>query len=545
MSRFRLRSSFLFVVCGCLWSAGCSRDEVATSNRPAESVPDDAAGESAAGESAANEIAGRRDGDSAQRRPPAPGTQGSPLDPPSIELVPAAPADSEDPAATGQQELDADLPPKDLVNELAATDHRMRRLITMAARGEGDDPAEELRETIDRKLLAARRLIEHPEATSSQRTAGRRGELQALSHLASLGRGDVRAAEELERLANEYKKSGDASLRVDSQLVLIGFAIESLHHGKADAASRVLSGVQQLAAQVSSTNLPALMVMGQARQTLQAFGHAQEAKKVRGIIVERFAESDDPEVARIAADIAGSALYDTIEPLRISAIRGQDVAVRQWREAAEEMIDAAEDITTVRYLAQAALDLEVAGRTELAEATYRLLEQQFSDGTERMNIEAQAALEARQARQDVIGKVFNPDLKAVDGESMPFESFRGQIVLMPFWDTRVPQSLALLTRLRELRDASPGSIDIVGMNLDLEGTDVQAFVEASGIEFPSYRSESSPTSDVGNQVALRFGLRSFPFTVVVDRENRISAVALDGAALEQAVKRLQEQQAAE
>lgn len=75
---------------------------------------------------------------------------------------------------------------------------------------------------------------------------------------------------------------------------------------------------------------------------------------------------------------------------------------------------------------------------------------------------------------------------------------------MPFWASTFPESLQILPQLKLLVDAHPDDIAIVGINLDVAGADVQTFSREQGIEFPSFRAESSATAQVANPVASQF-----------------------------------------
>ena len=138
----------------------------------------------------------------------------------------------------------------------------------------------------------------------------------------------------------------------------------------------------------------------------------------------------------------------------------------------------------------------------------------------------------------VMGEVIEFDLPSVLGEPLSLETYRGQIVLMPFWDSRFPESLQLLPTLRQLREEHPEAIAVIGVNLDPEGADVRSFVRERGIDFPNFRAATSSDGPVRNEVANRFGIVSMPFTVVLDREGRVTSIDLNGGSLEATVSRL-------
>ena len=416
----------------------------------------------------------------------------------------------------------------------------MRRIASGEAGIMDEEQAtERMREVIEQKLEASQRLREHPGADAEQQTAGLRGELQSLSHLASLG--DLPSAEALERLATEHLDHEDRAVRVDSRMVRLGFAIETLRHGTEGSAEAIVEQAQDLASEADDANLPAMVVMAQAREVLAQYGYDDQARAVRATIIERFADSEDPNIARMAADLSGSVRYDAIEPARAAAVAGEEIDVETWREMVATLIETSPDIMTVRYLAGAALELEGSGRDDLADTTYKLLEKNFSDPSVARDREAQMAIEARDARRSVIGRPFDPDLRSIAGDPLPFDEYRGRVVLMPFWGSRFPDSLRLLPRLLRIREAHPDSVAIVGMNLDPEETspeELRQFVEQSLIDFPSYRSPSSATARVANETAQRFGLVSMPFTVIFDPEGQVAAIDLTGETLEETVENL-------
>ena len=266
-------------------------------------------------------------------------------------------------------QLPADLPPAKLIEVLNDTDTDMQLIV----KGQSGitDPQQARRPLIHfmkLKLEASRQLMKHPEADAKAKSEGARGELQALSHLAAVG--DLNAADELEELATANLKSDDARLAADSRLVLMGFAIESLRNGEADAADRIISYVDAMNNSEVKPDVPAMMVMGQARETLANYGHEDEARRVRDTIIDLFASSPDPQIAQLAGQLAGNVRFDAIDQLRGQAIDGEPVSTAQWREAVETLIDESADMQTVKYLAGAALEFESRGLIDLVETTF-------------------------------------------------------------------------------------------------------------------------------------------------------------------------------
>ena len=458
---------------------------------------------------------------------------------PVIAAPQPLPVVQEVPASDGKfdRPLRGDLSPEKLVEFLAGADRDMQTIVS--GKSGIADPTE-ARETllliVRKKLEAARRLADMADATPKQRSEGARGELQSLSHLASLG--DLKAAEELETLAKKSVSSDDERLASDSRLVLIGFAIEQLQNGKPDSPAAIVSQVEKLASGSAADDVPAMMVMGQAREILAKYGHEAEAKTIRDTIIDLFADSPDAAIAQMAAQVAGNVRFDTIDTLREQAIDGKPVTAAAWREAVETLVDESPDLQTVQYLAGAALEFEAMNLTSLVDATYDVMASRFDDPATSTGVEAELAMRAKEAREGVIGRVFDPALPSVDGSPLSLLDYRGKVVLMPFWASTFPQSLQIVGRLIELEKKYSQDVAIVGMNLDAAGPGVDKDLRDNDLGFPSYRAESSVNERTANPVAAQFGLVSMPFIVILDPDGRVAQIDFTGRNLETTVTEL-------
>ncbi|TWT52809.1 AhpC/TSA family protein [Rubripirellula amarantea] len=451
------------------------------------------------------------------------------------ELFPLATTDpTGDSPGTG---LKQDLTPEELIEFLAQADKDMQ---TIASGGSGISDPREARKTliqiIKMKREASRRLAEDESLSETLQDEGKRGQLQALSHLAALG--DLKAADELRDLAETNIQSGNSKLMSDSRLVLIGFAIEDLQNGVDDAPNQIVSLVRDLSRDSANTDVPAMMVMGQARQVLANYGHDNEAKIVRDTIIDLYADSSDAQIAKMASQLAGNVRFDGINQLMNNIHEDKAVSLDQWTESAEKLVDESADLQTVQYLAGSALDLESRELEALATATYDVLEERFTDKESATFSEVQLALEARDARNKAIGTPFEFSLPSINSDGLSMERFRGKIVLMPFWTMDFPQSLQIVPMLRKIQDDYPDDVVIVGMNLDSDASEVQAFAEKNKLDFPHFRAESSAEQSSGNPAAAQFGVVSLPCVVVFDQESKARVIDFSGRKIERTVNEL-------
>ena len=432
--------------------------------------------------------------------------------------------------------------PQQLKTRLSDIDYNLR--VLMSGQAPISDPKQarsKMLEYIQLKLEASRRLATHEDASPEEKSEGARGEIQAMSHLASVG--NVGAAKELEKIAKENLSSDDHGLASDSRLILVGFALEDLKNGKKEAAQAIVNYFQQIKATQANPDVPTLMIMGMAREDLVTAGYDQEAQLVRDMIIDFYADSEDPAIAEMAASAAGNVTFELIEKQRVSLTSGvpetaAKVTIEDWTQSVETLIEESPDLQTAQYLAAAALEFEGLQRDDLVKATYELLESAFAGSASAINKEISLAQAARQARKDVIGKEFTWDLPTTDGKKFQLSEFTGKVVLMPFWAEAFPSSLSIVPQLKSICAKHPDQVVIVGVNLDPEGVDVQPFINKSQLGFVSLRSESSPTREISNQIAHDFGMVSLPFVAILDEKGVIQKLNFTGQNLEKQVIQL-------
>ena len=474
----------------------------------------------------------------------APGGERSVLTADSI--VPSQPPSSDDEdgavsvaAIAGQSlQLPADLTAPQLSEFLSRADEELFRIANQV-RSAADRTAAsaELKRVAGLKLQAAERLLAADAPSPELTRSGRRGKLQALSHLAAMG--DIAAANRLRAYAAELATStDDPRLLADSQMVLIGFALEDLQGGRLEDPSPIVDLVARLAANAEWLDMASLMAMGQARGVLQQYGYTEHARQVRNQILTAFSAHPDPQVASMALQLAGSDHFDALQSLRQEMDSGGTVTADQWRQAATDLARRAPAADSVLYLASAALQLEADGREELAEATYQVLRSEFDAAEPPLADEVQLVLRARDARRDAIGQTIDVDLPDLQGATIDWSSYRGRIVLMPFWAAGYPPSLEILPTLEKIQTQHPRQVAIVGINVDYPDTALGPFLQQRPMNWPSLRSTQPAQQGPTNPVAQQLGLASMPFVAVIDAQGRVAHISLDGRGVEDAVKQL-------
>jgi len=432
--------------------------------------------------------------------------------------------DSSVSTAKQRLQLPADLSIPRLVDFLKSIDIEMQNVATgRSGTLDQADATAEMTRLATLKLQASTRLQEQSADDSPERILAIRGRLQALSHLAALG--DLAAAEKLEELAWEQIDHKNASLSLDSQLVLVGLAMERLQNGASKDSGEILGLIERIANSPQTPDVSALMVMGQALTVLQRYGDEASADQVRTTIVQLFADHPNENVASMAMGMAGSPRFNSIEAWLRRFARGEASDAQQWRDLITELLDEKTDLTTVQYLAGAALQFESAGNDQLADATYQLI-QDSANLAGRAADEIRIAIAAREARRSIIGQAVPLDSRTVDGTAISMSNYQGRVVVMPFWAIAIPESLTILQTLEQIRQQSDGRVEIVGMNLDSMDAPANEFLSQSPVEFSSFQSVTSDTGQ--NEMAKRFGVVSLPFVAIWDQSGKVVAINLSG-----------------
>jgi hypothetical protein len=394
-----------------------------------------------------------------------------------------------------------------------------------------DDALNEMTRLAKLKLEASDRLFALSPDNPNDHAFAIRGKLQALSHMAALG--DLRSAQQLETLAREQVESQSPAVSFDSQLVLVGLAMERLESGRSKDSDEILALIDRIAKSTEKPDVSALMVLGQAHALLQRYGDAAAAETVRQTIVDLFADHPNADVAAMASRLAGSPQFADVDRFVRRFEKGEAVSASEWSGLVTELLARSPAPESIRHLAAAALQFEAFGNDALAEATFEVIAQSDSVVGDSAS-ELAVAAGARKARKLVIGQAVEFDASSVDGRPLTMTAYAGKVVLMPFWAISIPESLSVLQTLEMVRAQSDGKVEIVGMNLDTEDAPAAEFLAQSPVAFRSFQSASATGG--ANSIAKRFGVVSLPFVVVWGPSGEVVAINMTGSGLADQVR---------
>jgi hypothetical protein len=455
-----------------------------------------------------------------------------------LPMVPSEPAPSPPQAKRLTEGVDTDQTPEDFIERIRAANEETQKISQGRAEASDVPTRERLIEVLEVKSKAARRLAQDTQASPGQALVGRRSEIEALSGLAALG--GRNASQQLQSAATQAMDSGIGPLVNDGRTVLIAMAVEKLVRGDNEVVTEILDLAKPFASPVPEVvaggdSIPILMTLGNAREQLNQYGHGEAADDVRQIIIDGFASSSNPNVANLAAEMAGNVVHNQVAQLRDKVIQGGMVDLKLWRESIESLIDEAPDLQTVRYLAPLASELESYDQNDIADIIYKVLEERFTDPMSAAAKEAMFAIELASNRRQMIGQMYEPQLPALDKSTLSLADYRGRVVLMPFLACSSPESMSIVSFLEELQKSDPKSIAIVGMNLQPD--------QAAGdpkLPFASFAATGGGRNGGSNPVAIEFGVVMMPCVAVIDTKGRVAGICLRPEQIKKLVKELRE-----
>ena len=126
----------------------------------------------------------------------------------------------------------------------------------------------------------------------------------------------------------------------------------------------------------------------------------------------------------------------------------------------------------------------------------------------------------------------------MDGRAWSAPALRGRVVLVDFWATWCAPCLDELPRLKRLheRHGAEGLV-ILGVSLDRSSVrDFRSWLQRQAIDWPQVREAGGYDSPL----ARHFGVDAIPASYLYDRDGRLHATQLRGAALEARVRALVE-----
>jgi thiol-disulfide isomerase/thioredoxin len=130
-----------------------------------------------------------------------------------------------------------------------------------------------------------------------------------------------------------------------------------------------------------------------------------------------------------------------------------------------------------------------------------------------------------------------PDFNEKDlvGEPLSIARFKGKVVLIDFWATWCPPCREELPNvLAAYEKYHDKGFEIIGVSLDQDENTLKSFIKEKGMVWPQYFDGKG----WGSKLGQKYGIDSIPMTFLLDREGKIVAKGLRGAALDEQLAKM-------
>lgn len=137
------------------------------------------------------------------------------------------------------------------------------------------------------------------------------------------------------------------------------------------------------------------------------------------------------------------------------------------------------------------------------------------------------------------GKPFAFEAADLAGKPLNLEQYKGKVVLLDFWATWCPPCREEMPNVVGAYNRySDEGFDIVGVSLDADRSALYQYIEANGMRWRQVFDGKAWDS----RVPGIFGVRSIPFSLLIGRDGKITAMNPRGEALKPAIEAALDQQ---
>jgi thiol-disulfide isomerase/thioredoxin len=156
---------------------------------------------------------------------------------------------------------------------------------------------------------------------------------------------------------------------------------------------------------------------------------------------------------------------------------------------------------------------------------------------EKMNKVVEGKMASIKAAADLKTKPLEMKFTAVDGREVDVSKLQGKVVLIDFWATWCGPCVAELPNvLKAYKELHPKGFEIVGISLDGDKAELEAFVKEKGMEWPQYFDGKGWK----NEIAGKYGIQSIPTMWLLNKKGMVVSTDARGGLEEQVAKLLAE-----
>ncbi|MFV0442405.1 MAG: TlpA family protein disulfide reductase [Planctomycetaceae bacterium] len=314
----------------------------------------------------------------------------------------------------------------------------------------------------------------------------------------------------------------------DGQATLVDRSVDEITSDRRHSLQQVVSHAGQIIAATHADAAQealfgnAVHYLSSAYVELAVMGEAESARKLSELAEALFAQKPQSS----ATVEASARLLELAE--RMGQLHGGSNSEWTRAHATQARLFASrfplETSRCVAALIDAGRACEQASLTTDARSCYLLLVQQFGDTpfaesvapiARRLNLVGQTL-----GAQDFGGPT-------IDGGFVSIDQFRGHAVLIVFWSAESASFAKDFPQLQTLQEQQGDQLAIVGVNLDVDESKVDRFLESHPLQWRQIFAPDSSRRGTQNPVASYYGVTTVPQYWLIDPQGKVLAAPAD------------------
>lgn len=518
---FCLSALLLGVTCfvGCADAGKSSDQEVASKFRPAAEVKATAKSEGVSEKAAS--VAPAKSEDTESKEAPAK---------PLISAVPEASENSTVAMkpAEKKEESDAD-------DANAAMVRKLQELAEIQPRGRTrEQQLQSVLDQIAERLKIAERLAGDPQIADNVRNEALKARVEAYAMLVRLQQ--PQANERLLAAAQDLASTKDPEYANLGKAQLFMLKMMKVFELEPRDGAEIVKSLENFLQEMGDSPLgfqPALSVV----QLMEERNFKDDVKKATQLLVSHYSKSSTPEIVLQAQSLQIGGMVDDISNAPEGERAAAEKALVQHLTAMLEKAPGNEQIGQ--------LLLSVAGMLEgvhdgaAALAVYKLTEERFgASKNQRLADYVRQASSNAEKRLSLLGKPFVVDGLLPDGTPFDWSKYQGKVVLIDFWATWCRPCLEEMSNIKKnYDDFHDKGFDVVGINLDDNLDDLNTFFEKQKLPWSTVISADDKKRGFEHPMAVKCGIDSIPFVVLVGRDGKVLGIHVRGEKLAQRLEK--------